>query len=149
VPVVVADRKHTRVIFGNMFSFKATNGGLGFADMTKARFKEHLKEHEGQTYDIMLRKKRRTLTQNAYWHVLIGHLSDYTGHAFGEMKTIIKRRHLKPIETEAFGEKQMTLPSSASLNNLEMSELIEKTLADCAWYSIIVPTREELGYSPK
>ena len=131
------------------FTFKANDGGMLFSDMTKVKFKEHLKAHDKQLYDIVPRKKKRTLTQNAYWHVLIQHLSDYTGHAFGEMKTIVKRRNLKPVETDAFGIKQMLLPSSASLSNTEMSELIEKTLADCAWYGIEVPDRESLGYSPK
>jgi len=131
------------------FTFKANNGGMGFSDMTEVKFKDHLKTHQGLSYDIIPRKVKRTLTQNAYFHVLIEHLSDYTGHAFDEMKTIVKRRHLKPVEIEAFGKKQMLLRPTASLSNPEMSELIEKTLADCAWYGIEVPDRESLGYSPK
>ena len=131
------------------FTFKANDGGMGFSPMTEVKFKEDLLAHDGETYDITRRKKRRTLTQNAYFHVLVQYLSDYTGHAFDEMKTIEKRRHLKPKELEAYGEKQMVLRKTSSLSNPEMSELIEKVLADCAWYSIIVPTREELGYSPK
>ena len=122
---------------------------MGFAPITEIKFKEHLANHEGLKYDIIPRKKRRTLTQNAYVHQLFDYIAEYTGQTLEEVKTIEKRRHLKPKEIEMFGEKQLVLPSTAHLENMEMSEFIERVLADCSFLNIIVPTREELGYSPK
>lgn len=132
-----------------MFQFTATNGGMGFAPITEIKFKEHLANHEGQKYDIIPRKKRRTATQNAYVHVLFEYIAAETGQTLEEVKTIEKRRHLQPKEIEMFGERQLVLPSTANLENTEMSEFIERVLADCAFLGIVVPTREELGYSPK
>ena len=131
------------------FNFKATDGGMGFADMTKARFKEHLKEHEGMTYDIIPRKTKRTVTQNNYVHVLFDYISAETGESREEIKTIEKRRHLQPKEIEIFGEKQLVLPSLSNIEKQEMSEFIERVLADCAFLGIIVPTASELGYLPR
>lgn len=131
------------------FTFKANNGGMQFADITKQRFKEYLENHDGMVFDIIPRKLKRTVTQNAYVHVLFDYIAQETGHSRSEVKTTEKRRHLQPKEIEMFGEKQLVLPSTTDLTNLEMSEFIERVLADCAFLGIVVPDRETLGYLPK
>ena len=132
-----------------MFSFTSQLGKPSFAPLTKSRFQEHVKEHDGQVYDIIPRKKKRTLSQNAYVHVLFQYIADETGESLERVKVIEKRRHLSPKEITMFGEKHMVLPSTADLNNTDMSEFIERVLADCAFLGIIVPDRETLGYLPK
>lgn len=105
-------------------------------------------KNEGKYCDLVLRKRRRTLSQNSYVHVLFGYLADETGQDKEEIKTIEKRRHLTPHEVEFMGQKQMVLPSLAKMENVEMSEFIDKVLADCAFLGIEVPSRESLGYLP-
>ncbi len=105
-------------------------------------------KNEGKYVDLVLRKKRRTLSQNSYVHVLFQYLADETGQDKEEIKTVEKRRHLTPHEIELYGQKQMVLPSLSKLENTEMSEFIEKVLADCSFLGITVPSREELGYLP-
>jgi len=132
------------------FLIKANNGKPDFgSEFNKSRFYEYLKEHEGKELKITPVEVKRTLTQNGYVHVLFHYLSQHTGHSEAEMKTIEKRRHLQPVEIEFLGQKHLVLPSTADLSNPKMSEFIERVLADCAELGIIVPTREELGYSPK
>jgi len=124
----------------SMFTFTAESGGMKFADITQQKFFEHMQNHEGSQYDIIPRKKRRTVSQNSYLHVLFDYISQETGHSRGEVKTTEKRRHLKPKEIEMFGEKSLVLPSTTELSNLEMSEFIERVLADCSFLNIHVPT---------
>jgi len=109
----------------------------------------YLLNNAGRRVSIEVIKTKRTLSQNAYVHVLFEYISQFTGDNFASIKTIEKRRHLKPVEVKIFDQRHLTLPSTADLSNLEMSGFIEKVLADCAFLGIIVPTRQELGYSPK
>ena len=64
----------------------------------------------------------------------------------GEMKTILKRKFLKPKVIEYRGQQELVLPSTASLSVTEASEFIERLYVECAESDIRVPTAEELGY---
>ena len=96
--------------------------------------------------DIEKYKKARTLSQNAYVHVLFKYISDYTGHSFERIKVLEKKRHLKPKEVILYGKVNLVLPSTRELEKQEMADFIENVLADCAFLEIKVPTKEELGY---
>lgn len=98
---------------------------------------------------ISIPKRKRTLTQLNYIYVLFEYLAEHTGHSKEEIKTIEKRRHLTPKEVEFKGQKHLVLPSLSTISNPDISELIEKVLADCASEGIVVPDRESLGYLPK
>ena len=118
---------------------------------TPQKFAKFLETLEGKKAELTLEERKipRTMTQNAYLHVLFGYISDHTGESLEEIKTIEKRRHLPPKEIKLYGKIHLILPSVTKLDKWETNDFIEKVLADCAFLGIIVPTREELGYGPK
>ena len=111
--------------------------------------KIELSHYKDKTVTIELQERKRTPSQNAYLHVLFDYISAETGDSKEAIKTIEKRRHLTPKEIQAFNEKHLVLPSTTELTNPQMSEFIERVLADCSFLNIVVPTKEELGYGPK
>lgn len=120
---------------------------LDFGTNLKA-FKDWARANTGKEVTIELVKQTRTTTQLAFVHKLFDYIAGHTGFSKEETKTIEKRRHLTPKEVEVYGQKYLVLPSLATLPKPEMSEFIERVLADCAELGIVVPTREQLGYLP-
>lgn len=128
------------------FPWHVENGRIAFSEKVHRKMQEWAASHEGAKGEMVERKAKRTRSQNAYIHVLFKYIADETGESVEDVKTIEKRRHLQPRESFLFGERQLVLPSTASLSNPEASEFIEKLLADCAFLGIEVPSPEELGY---
>ena len=122
------------------------DGKIQINEVLKARFCER---HNGKWCDVVVREQKRSVSQLAYIHVLFQLIADHTGATKEEVKTIEKRRHLTPHETQMFGQKYLTLPSLSDIKKEAMMEFIERVLADCAFLEIRVPTREELGYMPR
>lgn len=122
-------------------------GKLSFS----SRLKETIAGFPDGKYRLIVKKqvRKRTLDQNAYMHVLFQLLADETGHTLEEMKRIEKERHLPKVKLYMYGTVYERPSHTSDLSNPECSEFIEKIIADCAELGIHVPTREELGYSPK
>ena len=131
-----------------IFSAHITNNKVKVA--TPDKFKKFVETLEGKKCDLELRERKvpKTRTQIAYLHVLFQYISDYNGDSKGATKRIAKERHLPPTIKERYDKTYYDYPSCRDLGKWEMSEFIERVLADCAFLEIRVPSREELGYSP-
>ena len=127
----------------NMFSFKADNGGLGFAPITKERFKEYLLSHEGDTFDIIPRKKKRSLTQNNYYWFYLEVVERETGNVAVELHEYFKRTLLPPKFITVMG-KELKIPASTTeLSKLDFGEYLDKI---CAETNVPLPDPEAAGY---
>ena len=125
------------------FKFKAKGGGMEFADMTKWRLKEHMKEHEGMEYDIIPRKKTRTLTQNAYYWVYLEIIENDTGNTASDLHELFKRMFLPPRFVTYKG-KEIKLPSTTTnLEKYQFGEYLDKI---CAETNVPLPDPQEAGY---
>ena len=118
---------------------------------TPQKFSRYLESLEGQKCVLTIEKYKilKTVDQLSYIHVLLKYIADYNGDTLGATKRIAKERHLPPTPKERYGKIYYDYPSCRDLGKWEMSEFIERVLADCAFLEIRIPTREELGYSPK
>ncbi|KKL59620.1 hypothetical protein LCGC14_2213520 [marine sediment metagenome] len=118
---------------------------------TPHKFQQYLESLEGEKCVLELIKYKipKTVDQLSYVHVLFKYIADYNGDTLGATKRIAKERHLPPTPKERYGKTYYDYPSCRDLGKWEMSEFIERVLADCVFLEIVVPTREELGYLPK
>lgn len=73
---------------------------------------------------------KRSLSQNAYAHVIFTYISEATGHEILEVKEIMKRMFLTRPDRRG----RMRSRGTSSLNRREMSEFIEAVIRWCAVY---------------
>jgi len=129
-----------------MFSFKAHDGGLGFAPITEQKFKEHLATHEGQIYDIVPRKLKRTLTQNNYYWLYLGVIEQETGNTSMDLHEYFKRIFLPPKFITVMG-KELKIPASTTeLSKLDFGDYLDRI---CAETNVPLPDPQAAGYLPK
>lgn len=77
------------------------------------------------TVEVKTIRPRRSLAQNAYFHLLLGYLGNHLGYNLEEMKTEFKRTIYPQLFTYTKNGKTF-LRSSADLNNEEMTKSIDK-----------------------
>lgn len=104
-------------------------------------------------YWVTFSKKQptRSSQQLKYHMVLMGYLSDYTGHTKNEMHEIImqKKFGLKELKYEGGVYKiRKSVSDKAKFPKDKMTELIDYDKKECTKHGIRVPTAEELGYIP-
>lgn len=100
---------------------------------------------------IEKQKRARSQQQLAYHWVLLGYLSDYSGHTKEELHDAIMRQKFGVTEIQIGDIKQSvrkSVANSALFPKGDMMELIETDLELCSKLGIVVPTKEELGYLP-
>ena len=100
---------------------------------------------EGKTIEVNVVREKRSLNQNAYFHVCIGIFAKETGYTVTEMKKIIYREvdfmnHVKP---NLSGELEIFEDSSADLDTLQMTILIDYVRNRALEMGIYIPTVEE------
>ena len=94
----------------------------------KENIQQALKQSDqGNTYELLIRRPRRSNPQNMYWHTLIRQVSDKTGYTVEESKFWVKGEILG-YEMVTINGKGIAQPRpSSDLTTDEMSELIERT----------------------
>lgn len=79
-------------------------------------------------WEVNIRKAKRSLPQNNYWHKLVDIIADFTGDDPEEMKLKLKYELLPLKEVEVKGVKHLYPISTTELTKEQFSPLIEKTL---------------------
>jgi len=100
-------------------------------------------EGKGVDLDIKEHKITRTLTQNAFYWLYLGVISDETGHDANELHEIFKRRFLPPRYVSVLG-KEYKLPASTS--KLDKSEMSEYMMRISAETDVPIPNPEDVGF---
>lgn len=108
-------------------------------DVQKAQEKldRHIKR--GEQIEIKLFRKKRTLKQNAYLHILFTIFGVEFGYSIEEAKTVVKREF--GFYYEKNGMK--FLRSTADLNTEELSSFIERFRNFSLEQGCVLPTAEE------
>lgn len=99
------------------------NEGKLHVNMREA-FRIHLARLEGRPVDIVVRlqKKKRSNQQNRYyWPVIVGMISEHTGHTPDEIHEFLKVR-FNPYWIEIDGEKTRVGLSTTELSTVQMEE---------------------------
>ena len=84
---------------------------------------------------------KRTLDQNAYFHVCVSMFADFSGYTNEEMKTMLKREFGDFMIYDKNGHK--FLRSSAELDKMEMIEFVDWIRRLAAEQGCYIPTSEE------
>jgi hypothetical protein len=89
-------------------------------------------------------RKKRTLSQNAYLHLLLGIIADETGNSIDDVKEAYRDMFLGKVPVTLGAEERMVGRSTTTLETVEMNELIEKIRAHAAAeLGISLPIPEE------
>lgn len=128
-----------------LFIFKAENGKPRFAEMSEVRFRDHLKAHDGKTYEIRLRETKRTLQQNRFYWLYLEVIEAETGNSANDLHEYFKRVHLPPRFIMVMGKEVKIPASTTALSKWEMGEYMEKICAECA---VPIPDPVETGFIP-
>lgn len=99
----------------------------------KERFKRRCNQlySAGEIVELTAKKKRRTLPQNAYLHLILGWFAMETGNRLEFVKQEYFKRHINPdlfvveIDDKYLGKAQI-LRSSRDLDSAEMTTAIER-----------------------
>lgn len=126
-----------------LFVFKAENGKPSFAELSEIRFREHLKSHEGKTYEIYLRESKRSLSQNAYYWVYLEIIEQETGNIASNLHELFRRTLLPPKFITVMGKELKVPRSTTELSKAEFAEYLEKISAECG---VPLPDREAAGF---
>lgn len=128
-----------------LFVFKAISGKPHFAEQSEILFRQHLREHEGKTYEIRLRETKRSLSQNAYyWMYLELIVSEGRGKDSAEdLHEFLRRKLLPPKFITVRGEEIKVPRSTTELSKTDFGEYLEKI---CALVEVPLPNPEDAGY---
>lgn len=93
--------------------------------------------------ELKIVRNKRSLDQNAYFHVVVSCFCAETGYTLQEAKTLLKRNFGSFMVYEK--DNNRFLRTSADLDTAEMTEFIEwiRTVACYEQLGIYVPTSEE------
>lgn len=92
-----------------LFIFKAVSGKPHFAELSEIRFREHLKNHEGKTYEIFLRESKRSLPQNRFYWLYLEIIEQETGNSANDLHELFRRTLLPPKFITVLG-KELKVP---------------------------------------
>lgn len=126
------------------FVCKVVNGQLVYVDAR--RYKAFMDQVEGNTVDVKIevRRRKRTLDQNAYWYgVVCKCLSDYLGYTKEEVNDLVEQKFLMRtllIEGERYGITNKV----KNLSTLEFNELKEQVQQWCVEsFNLYIPDPDE------
>jgi len=123
-----------------LFIFKSVKGQQTMAPQSEVLFRQHMADHEGAIYEIHLRTKKRSLSQNAlYWKYLYM-IEDETGNNADYPHELFRRTLLPPKFIEVMG-KEIKIPcSTTELNSYEFRNYLDKISSETG---VPIPDTEE------
>lgn len=125
------------------FIFTAKNGSTDFAPMTKVRLKEYLTAHEGKVFEIRMRENKRSLNQNAYYHVYLEVIEAETGNNANDLHEYFRRLLLPPKFVTVMGKTIRMPTSTTELSKTDFGTYLEKINAECG---VPLPDKTLAGY---
>lgn len=107
------------------------------------RIIESFKEKTKLVLTVEEEKNKRSITQNAYYWVYLGVISNETGDDPNSLHEYFKRALLPPKFIQVRG-KEIKIPSSTGdLNKIEFGEYLDRIVAET---NVALPDREAAGY---
>jgi len=122
-----------------LFVFTAKDGKPVLAPLSDIRFRQHLRENEGKEYEIHIRSKKRTNSQNALLWLYLSVISKETGNSENDLHEYFRRKHLPPQFVTVLGKEVKFPHSTTDLNRVEFSDYMERI---CAETGISIPDTE-------
>ena len=110
-------------------------------EANKARVKLEALIASNKVIELKEKRKKRTLSQNAYMHVLFGLYASETGYTAAEAKTVLKRECGKLMVYENSGTK--FLRGTSDLSKDECQVFIDWLLKFAANQGIHLPSSEQ------
>jgi len=92
-------------------------------------------------------RKKRSLSQNAYLHMILGIIADETGNSIEDVKEAYRDMFLGKVAVSLGGEERIVGRSTTKLNTQEMNDLLDKIRAHAATeLGINLPLPEDRFY---
>ena len=128
----------------HIFLFKAKDGkpDLG-SDANRARFNDTLKNNEGKTFRIEMCENKRSLSQNALYHLYLSVIERETGNNSSDLHELFKRTLLPPRLIKVMGKELKIPASTTTLTKTEFGEYMMRIEAETG---VLVPNPREAGY---
>lgn len=128
----------------SVFLFKARAGQPDFgSDANSARFRDVLKKNEGKTFRVELVENKRSLSQNALYHLYLSVIERETGNNSSDLHELFKRTLLPPRLIKVMGRELKIPATTTELSKNDFSEYITRIEAET---NIPVPDPREAGY---
>ncbi len=110
-------------------------------DAEKARIKFASMNEKGQVIELKEKRKKRTISQNAYLHVIFSLYAIEFGYTESEAKTFLKRECGDLMKYEKNG--QWFLKGTSDLKKDECQVFIEWLRNFCSLHGLYIPSSEE------
>ena len=127
------------------FSCHIENGKLAIDTPEKwKRYLSGFDEGTKLTIEIDKAKNNRSLSQNRYYWLYLGIISNETGHTEEELHELFKRKFLPPTHKVILGTGFKLPASTTDLSKHDFSEYLDKI---CALTGVPIPDPELAGYT--
>lgn len=110
-------------------------------DLQRAKARLNYLYSQGKKVEIKEKKRKRTLKQNSYLHVLLAYFAAEVGHTIEESKQIFKTVNSELLIYEKEGVKYYR--STSELDTGELTNCIEKFKMYAGEHGIILPDADD------
>lgn len=98
-------------------------------------------------YEVNIKEKKRSLSQNSLYWVYVGYISKHTGYTRDELHHSFKRCFLgEEAKIDIFDKPYISAKSTRGLKKDEFTEYMNKVQIYAAQQGIVLPTKMDLGY---
>lgn len=116
----------------------------GLLEIKSASHKQFLEDNKGKRVKIEVVKPLRSDSQNAYYWLYLGVISQETGDDPNSLHEYFKRAFLPPRFIEVMGKEVKIPASTTKLNKSDMAEYLMRIASET---NIPLPDRELAGYT--
>ena len=108
---------------------------------------EYISNLQFEKYEIVIREKKRSLNQNAYYWTIVGIIAKELGYTKDDMHDSFRQHFLgTDFKKSYFGDIYPELKSTTKLTKEEFMHYFNKVQAFAIQQGIILPTKRDLGY---
>lgn len=121
------------------FTGRVNQGSLILKE--SAKWKEIIKKLEGKEVQLGIEKKKRkrSISQNNYYWLIVTLISESTTHTMEEIHEACRRKFLARKEITIQGETLLIPRSTTELSTVEFSEYIERVRCFAAELGVVTP----------
>lgn len=98
-------------------------------------------------FEVLIREKKRSLDQNALYHVWIAQISKDTGYTKDQLHYSFKKEFLgEELKKDIYGRPYLQPKSTTKLKKGEFSDFMEKVQIYAIQQGITLPTKAHYGW---
>lgn len=128
----------------NIFLAKSIDGKLDFgSDANESRLKECVKANPNKTFRIEMVSEKRSLSQNAFYHLYLSVIERETGNNADDLHELFKRTLLPPRLITVMGKELKIPATTTTLTKSDFGDYMERI---CATVNIPIPDPIQAGY---